>query len=164
MKTRFLCMVILGVFVLSFSTMAQNPERRRKAPQQRGMMADRADRPKRNMEQLFTEEQREQLKALRLSSTSEIQPLSNELNELEAKQRTLTTSEDADMNAINKNIEKMADVRAEIQKIRAKEHQEIRSMLSDEQRIKFDQRGDRRNARGDFGRRPDSLNRFKHGA
>ena len=39
---------------------------------------------------------------------------------------------------INKNIDKMAEVKAEVAKIVAKQHQDFRAMLSDEQLIKFD--------------------------
>ena len=69
------------------------------------------------------------------------------------------------MNAINKNIDQMADVQAKIQKIQAKQQQEIRSMLDDEQRIKFDEMKTRRDRNNrDFSRKPTYRDGFKHGA
>ncbi|KJF44447.1 Spy/CpxP family protein refolding chaperone [Draconibacterium sediminis] len=162
MKTRILSLALIAVFAFSLTAMAQQPERQRRSPEQREMMARHFDRERASFKTFFTEEQQEKLKELRLESTKEIQPLRNELNELKAKQRTLTTAEKADMKAINNNIEKMADVEVQIQKIRAKEHQEIRSMLSDEQRIKLDERKSRRDS--DFKRKPTTRDRFKHGA
>lgn len=162
MKTRILSLALIAVFAFSVTAMAQQPERQRRSPEQREMMAKRFDRERANFKEFFTEEQQEKLKELRLESTKEIQPLRNELNELRAKQRTLTTAEKADIKAIDNNIEKMADVQVQIQKIRAKEHQKIRSMLSDEQRIKFDEMRNKRDR--DFNRKPTSRDRFKHGA
>jgi Spy/CpxP family protein refolding chaperone len=57
-----------------------------------------------------------------------------------AHQRTLTTADNADLKAINKNIDKMAEIKAEMAKIMAKQHQAFRSQLSEEQLIKFDNR------------------------
>ncbi len=162
MKIKILSLVFITVFAISSTAMAQQRDRQDRAPQQREMMADRPERDRANFEKFFTEEQQEKIKALRLESIKEIQPLRNELNELRAKERTLTTAEKADMNAINKNIDQMADVQAKIQKIRAKQQQEIRSMLNDEQRIKFDEMRSRPE-RG-FDREPTNRDRFKHGA
>ena len=162
MKIKILSLALIVVFAFSITAKAQQTERKRRSPEQREIMAKRFDRERANFNDFFTEEQRAKLKELRLESTKEIQPLRNELNELRAKQRTLTTAEKADMKAIENNIEKMADVQAEIQKISAKQHQEIRSMLSEEQRIKFDQRKSRTDR--DFNRKPTTRNHFIHGA
>lgn len=162
MRTRILSLALIAVFAFSVTAMAQQPERQRRSPEQREITTKRWKDARANYKDFFTEEQQEKLKELRLESTKEIQPLHNELNELRAKQRTLTTAEKADMKAIDNNIEKMADVQAQIQKVRAKEHQEIRAMLSDEQRIKFDERKNRRDR--DFYRKPTSRDRSKHGA
>lgn len=165
MKTKILSLALITIFAISFTAMAQRQDRKNRVPPKREMMADRADRARGNFDAFFTEEQQEKIKELRLESSKEIQPLRNEMNELRAKQQTLTTAEKADMNAINKNIDQMADVQAKIQKIRAKQQQEIRSMLDDEQRIKFDQMKNRRDrSNRDFSRKPTYRDGFKHGA
>ena len=51
----------------------------------------------------------------------------------------------ADLNAINASIEKMGKIKTELTKIKEKNHQEVRSLLTEEQRIKFDSRKDKMN-------------------
>lgn len=162
MKAKIFSLALIAAFALSISAMAQQPNRQKRMPEKREMMAKRMERAKANFKNFFTEEQREQMKALRLETTKEIQPLRNELNELKARQRTLTTAEKADMNAINGNISKMSAIQAEIQMVRAKQHQEIRSMLSEEQRIKFDEMKNRRDRQAR--KKPMSRSHFKKGA
>ncbi|WP_347839069.1 periplasmic heavy metal sensor [uncultured Draconibacterium sp.] len=164
MKTRILTLTLIAIFFLSFGAMAQKTENRKRLPQQRQMMADRTDKAREQFKDFFTEEQQEQMKELRLETAKKMQPLRNELNELEARQQTLSTAESADMKAIEKNIDQMAKIKADMQKIRARQHQEIRSMLSDEQRIKFDNMKGRKDRKGDFERKPMQGDRFKHGA
>ena len=78
----------------------------------------------------------------------QIKPLKNELNELNARQQTLTTADKADLKAINKNIDKMAALKADIAKIMAAQHQEVRGMLSEEQLLRFDARKNKRWQKG----------------
>lgn len=142
-------MVLIAVFAISLTTMAQNPNPQKKSLEQKEMMMKHRDRDmNKRFDHFFTEEQQAKVKELRLESAREIKPLKNELNELQAKQQTLSTADKADMNAINSNIDKMGKLKADIAKIMAKQHQEIRSMLSEEQLIKFDEmrarRGDRK--------------------
>ena len=67
-----------------------------------------------------------------------MKPLRNELNEFNARQHTLITTEKPDMAAINKNLEKIGDVKTEMAKLQAKHRLEMRAQLSDEQKLKFD--------------------------
>lgn len=136
MKIRILTFAMVALFATS-ATWAQKPERGQRNPEQRDRM-QRHEQMVERKSNFFTEEQQEQIKTIRLETAKEIQPLRNQLNELQARQKTLSTAEKADMNAINNNIDKMSDVRADIQKLMAKQHQEIRSLLNDEQKLKFD--------------------------
>ncbi|WP_346861924.1 periplasmic heavy metal sensor [uncultured Draconibacterium sp.] len=149
MKTRVLSMVLIAVFAISLTTMAQNPKTQKKNLEQKEMMMKHRDGDmNKRFDTFFTEEQQAKVKELRLESAKKIKPLKNELNELQAKQQTLSTADKADLSAINSNIDKMSKVKADIAKIMAKQHQEIRSMLSEEQLMKFDEmkarRGDRK--------------------
>lgn len=139
---------MIGILVVSTTAMAQNPERGRRNQGQREFREHRQLQATRHFENFFTEEQQEAVRKIRLETAKEVKPLRNELNELRARQHTLTTAENADLDAINKNIEKMGSVRTEIQKIMAKQHQEIRSLLTEEQLLKFDAR------KGMAGKRP----------
>ena len=96
------------------------------------------EREGRHSELNLTEDQQTKMEELRLSVQKQMLPLSNELNENKARMRTLTTAENADMKAINKLIDANSEVTTKMQKLRAANHQEVRSMLTEEQRLKFD--------------------------
>jgi Spy/CpxP family protein refolding chaperone len=140
MKRKNLGIAIVAVILISASAFAQRPEQGRDLGN-RGEMQFQRNRdmnPRVERMQFFTEEQQEAMKELRLETAKEIKPLRNKLNELEARQKTLTTADEADLKAINKNIEEMGEVKTEIAKIQAKQHQDIRSLLTEEQLLSFD--------------------------
>jgi Spy/CpxP family protein refolding chaperone len=89
----------------------------------------------------LTDDQVKQIDQLKLKHLKEILPLQNTLKEKQARLRTLETAEKADMAAINKTIDEMAVLRADIMKKKASHHQEVRKLLTEEQRIVFDTRG-----------------------
>lgn len=112
---------------------------------------ERMDRPRpgpgncRNLPGI-TSDQLDQIDALRLKNLKENQQLRNELGEKRARMRTLSSVDNPDMAAINKLIDEMAAIRANIQKNMAASHQQIRQLLTEEQRLIFDNR--RPGARG----------------
>lgn len=161
MKTRIVSLIIIASFFISSALVAQ-PNKLQKErgvdSQRKEMMAKRLERGKREFQNFFTQEQKEQVKQLRLETAKKVKPLKNELRELMAHQQTLTTADKADLKAINKNIDKMSDIKADIAKIVAAQHQEIRSLLTEEQLIEFDsmkgKRGQRQRIGWEEGRRP----------
>ena len=86
----------------------------------------------------LSEEQRESFKQLRIAMHKEIQPVKNELDEALAHQKTLVTAEKPDMKAINQNLDKIGDLKTKISKIQTKNKLEMRALLNDEQKLKFD--------------------------
>lgn len=164
MKSRILGIVIIAVVLISTSAIAQKSEQQRPL-RDRGetqFQRNREMNPRIQRTPFFTEEQQEAMKEIRLESASEIKPLRNKLNELEAHQKTLSTADKADMKAINKNIEEIGEIKTEIAKIQAKQKQSIRSLLTKEQLLSFDNnrenRFGNRNSRLEA-RRPD-MNRM----
>ena len=141
MKTRILSSIIVVSFFISTALMAQ-PNKGQKPwdnySQKKEMMKKRSDRSENEFQNFFTEEQKEQMKELRMETVKKVKPLKNELDELMARQQTLTTADKADLKAINKNIDEMSDLKADIAKIMAAQHQQIRSLLTEEQLVKFD--------------------------
>ena len=135
MKTRISSILFLTAILISNVTFAQRPS----ANQNRQERQDRG-RQFEAREDFLTDEQKEAVKKLRLETEKEIKPLRNELREAMAKQQTLTTADNADLKAINSNIDKMAKIKAEMQKVKAKQHQAFRAQLTEEQLIKFDSR------------------------
>ncbi len=86
----------------------------------------------------ITDKQKEEIKKIRLSGMKAMQPIKNQIGEKQAKLRTLETSSQADMKAINKVIEEISALRTAQAKLRAGNLQKIRNLLNDEQRVIFD--------------------------
>ncbi|MFP4619936.1 MAG: Spy/CpxP family protein refolding chaperone [Bacteroidales bacterium] len=103
----------------------------------------------------LTADQQEELKALRVDQMEQMTQFRNNLTEKRATLRKLQTQENPDMEEINNIIEEMGEIRTEMHKTGAEHHQEIREILTDEQRAFFDARmkNHRRMAEG-HGRRP----------
>lgn len=137
MRTKIGSLLLVAVFFVAMTANAQTPQNRQ--DRQKRMM-HRDLRAQAEKAPFFTEEQKEAIKEIRLETDKEMKPLRNELRELNARQQTLTTEEGANLEAIYENIEKMADVKTEMAKIRAKQHQEVRGLLTEEQLLKFDNR------------------------
>jgi len=139
MKSKRLAMMLVALIALTSVSVAQSSEKGTQDVKHRKEITQRhGDRGKDRADNFFTEEQKEQIKALRLEAATKIKPLRNELRELKAHQQTLETANKADMKAIYKNIDNIAEVQAEIQKIMAEQQQSIRSLLTEEQLLKFD--------------------------
>ncbi len=100
----------------------------------------------------LTDAQKESFKAGMMAIQKQLQPLKNELGELNAHQRTLVMAEKPDQGAINKNIEKIGALRVEMAKIQTKHRLEMRAQLTDEQRLKFDlMKGKMKERKGQMG-------------
>lgn len=158
MKTRILITLMMAALFVSAAAFAQNPTKENQRPGQKSMEMRQAERQHFRANSFLTDEQKEAVKKIRMETAKEVKPLKNQLRELQAHQQTLATAENADMKAIYKNIDKMSGVKAEIAKIMAKQRQEVRSLLTDEQRLKMDQRMDRRQR----GERPFIRNRMEN--
>ena len=89
----------------------------------------------------ITQEQLDKIDALHVEKLKENQQLRNQLNEKRARLRTLSTADQPDSKAIDATIDEMAALRATIQKNNMARMQEIRQLLTDEQRVVFDARG-----------------------
>ena len=96
----------------------------------------------------LTEEQQTQIQDLRLKLMKDMMDYKNQLNEKRAKLGTMQTQENPDMDAINKMIEEMGKLRTEMHKQKAKHHQEVRSLLNEEQKVFFDSHKMMGNKRG----------------
>jgi len=86
----------------------------------------------------LTEEQEKQIETLKTDHLKEMKGTFNKLNEKRARLRTLQTQDEPDMEKIYEVIEEMGDLRTEMNKARAKHHQEVRSLLNEKQKLYFD--------------------------
>lgn len=92
----------------------------------------------------LSDEQKQKMKDIRFKTEKEVLPLKNQLAEKKARLKTLTTVDKPDMNEINKTIDEMSALRSQIEKKRVASKMEVRSLLTDEQRLLFDMKGDMR--------------------
>jgi Spy/CpxP family protein refolding chaperone len=86
----------------------------------------------------LSEEQKEQIKKLRLEHQKAMLPIKNLFGEQKAKMQTLRTAEKVDLKAIDKLVDDMTGLRAKQMKMQVRHEQEVRSLLTEEQRIMFD--------------------------
>lgn len=102
----------------------------------------------------LTDQQQEQIQALRTDQVKEMTDYRNQLNEKRARLRTLETKDDPNMEAINQVIGEMGAIRTTMQKARASHRQEVRKLLNEEQRAFYDSRRMRRGNLPGRGMRP----------
>jgi Spy/CpxP family protein refolding chaperone len=161
MKTKVL---MLAVFMGLTTVLAAQPDEKGEGKSRRGSNPEMRMDEQRGHENALdlTDAQKEAFKQSMLAMQKQLQPIRNELGEARAHQKTLTSVEKPDMNAINKNIEKMGSLQTEMAKIQTKYHLEMRAQLNDEQRLKFDRFDHRKRngngpegmkQRGDYSRR-----------
>lgn len=85
----------------------------------------------------LTEAQQKKIDDLMVKHLKEVTPLRNELLEKEARLNTLESADKPDMNAINKTIDEIAALKAQIMKKRVAHRTEVAALLTDEQRVFF---------------------------
>ena len=83
----------------------------------------------------LTEQQRDQMKEMRMAHMKEVQPVQNEMKELKARYETLTTAANPNMAEINKNIDLQSAAMNKLMKARASHQQGVRKILTDEQKL-----------------------------
>ncbi|PIB34120.1 hypothetical protein BFP72_01100 [Reichenbachiella sp. 5M10] len=86
----------------------------------------------------LNESQVEQIKTIHMQSAKEAKNLRNQLNELDARLTTLTTADTADRKQIEKTAHQIGDLREKLFVSRTMTQVNIRSILTEEQQMKFD--------------------------
>ena len=95
----------------------------------------------------FTEEQEKKIEELKTKHLKEITALKNNLKIKQAELNALEASEKPDMAGINKKIDEISALTNELMKKGAAHRQEVRKILTEEQRVYFDAHGGK--GRGD---------------
>lgn len=137
------------LLVLSLNVYAQ---RQRPNEQRRPQMeeARRVNGPERIPN--LTEEQKTQLKAFRIALEKETLPLKNEVQELEAKLKTLMSQDEVKTQEAGRVIDEISDLKSSMMKKKIKHTAQIKSILDDEQKVFFNkhltERKNRRPMRG----------------
>lgn len=158
MKT-VLTVFVLSLFLVSESVVAQTNSSQRKdstrynsrgiAWQQGNRMnADRIRADFRgNAIPNLTEEQRGQIKALKTDERKELLAVNNRIREQNARLRTLTTANKYDTKAVDKAVDELSKLEKTKLSTSLKYKQQIRELLTDEQRLAFDTRSQRMTSR-----------------
>lgn len=88
----------------------------------------------------LSEEQKDELNSIRMEHFKNMKPLKNKMVELKAKEHTLISEEEVDLKAVNKVIDEQTDLINKMRKLQAEQKVKIKSILTDEQIMKFEQR------------------------
>lgn len=88
----------------------------------------------------FTDEQTESIEKLLTEHQKEMMVQRNLLTEKEAKLNTLRTADPVDMKAVFKLVEEIGSSKTSIQKDKLEYEQDIRNLLTEEQKVIFNQR------------------------
>lgn len=88
----------------------------------------------------LTDDQKTKIKAQQVAFGKEALPLTNQLAEKRAHLRTLQTAQVYDVNAVNAAIDDIGKIESQLMKKQAANHEAIRKLLNDEQRLVFDSR------------------------
>ncbi len=89
----------------------------------------------------LTADQQAKIDKLKTAHMKEIQSLRNELSEKEAHLQTLRTADKADMVSINQTIDEISVIKTTMAKSREQHFQDVRGLLTDDQKVVFDSRG-----------------------
>ncbi len=86
----------------------------------------------------LTADQQTKIDELRITHLKEMQNSRNQLAEKQARLQTLRTADKADMNTLNKTIDEIGVIRTSMQKNREEHLQDVRNLLTDDQKVYFD--------------------------
>ena len=88
----------------------------------------------------LTQEQQTKIEKLKTAHMQEMINYKTQLAEKKAHKNTLMVAKEIDLKAVNKVVDEMSAIKAKMQKSNAKHHKNVRSLLTDEQKVFFDQR------------------------
>lgn len=86
----------------------------------------------------LSKEQEAKIKELHKNHMKQMLPLKNELNEKEARLKTLNSAEKPDMKVINALIDEISLIKAKMMKAKNQFIQDVRALLTEDQRLAFD--------------------------
>ncbi len=129
-------LALIAFFFISNTLMAQRADTSRVRQGHKGMHA-RGEHGTMGIPNL-TDDQKAKIKAQQVSFGKEALPMKNQLAEKRAHLRTLQTAQNYDANAVNATIDDITKAESQLMKKSAANHEAIRKLLTDEQRLAFD--------------------------
>jgi Spy/CpxP family protein refolding chaperone len=136
-KSKYIIMLLAASLILTGGAFAQ-PEKMHSEGMGKQCISDMKHGKHMPMIPDMTEQQKEQVEQLRTEHLKVMLSLQNQLQEKMAQLRTLSTAEKVNMNDINKKIEEIGQLKIKLMKERVAHRQDIRKLLTEEQRVIFD--------------------------
>jgi len=107
----------------------------------------------------LTDEQQTKIDNLFLEFQKEMTPLRDKIRTLRNEYRLLVIDDKASTSFLQKKLDEISDLREKMELKRAEHHRQVRALLTDDQKVKFDAgflngRGPGRGGRGGMGRHP----------
>ena len=132
MKTKqfFVTTAILAIMLTAATTSNAQPNDRAKMDASKPLICDQKIPG-------LTDEQKAKMKDLRVAHMKEVTPVKNLLEEKKARLNTLTSADKSDMNEINKTIDEIAKLKADLMKARVNHQMKVKALLTDEQKVFF---------------------------
>lgn len=136
LNLKNLAAAALIMFTLNIGVQAQDrgPQKNKSRQEQLGK---EQRRPMQQRIPDLTEEQDAALKTLKVTHEKESLPLKNQVNELEAQLQTLITQEEINKTEAGRVIERLGDIKVEMMKLKVDHTTEVKSILTDEQKVFF---------------------------
>lgn len=138
LKTLVVGFLLIGITETTIAQQRGNPDMRKERMERIYDRWQNIDRMAKLMD--LSDQQKEEIKEIMLATRQQMLPLRNQMGEQMARLRTLRTSDEVDFEAINAVTEDLGDTRVEMMKKRLASEQEVRALLTEEQRIIFDSR------------------------
>lgn len=142
-------LLLAAMIMIPMSIYAQPPEKDGGRTEEHWMHGKKEQGPHPMIPDL-SDKQKEKMKDLHVELMKTVQPIKNEIGELKAKLHTLQSADKPNMVEINKLIDNIGLQHTKMMKLHAAHMQEIRKLLTDEQRVFFD------------AHKPDHGKRMKH--
>lgn len=136
LKSKQIVMLTAALLLVATSAFAQMPDTKPERGEKPCMREGKGEHMM--MIPDLTEQQKEQMKALRVEHMKEMQPLRNQLEEKKARLNTLTTSDQVNMSEVNKVIDEIGKIQTQMMKLKEQHRQDVRKLLNSDQRVIFD--------------------------
>jgi len=130
MKTKLIATLLVMVLAVTVTMAQQGPRKDR--GYNRGGRLDFSERLD------LTEDQQTKFDALRVDHFKSTQELRDQVREKQVKLDDLLNNDEIDVKNVEKLVAEIGQVRTKLMRERINHHIEVRKLLTDEQRVKFD--------------------------
>jgi len=134
--------VLLSALILiGTASIAQSPQMNKMEPRQKMMQthSEKPDRGERLAQALeLTDEQKTKIEEIHFTAMKSMKSVNNTIGEKEAKLKTLSSADSPDLKAISKVAQEIGDLRTQMFVNQVQTKQEVRALLDEKQKLKFD--------------------------